>query len=129
MVLCMMDAFTKFVEFDALEDKEAETMGEAIFHKWICRYGTPLESFLDSGKEFRDNLATELYKRLNNELTTTTAYHPQCNAQAEVCNKTIAKYLNSFVDETTLDWEQYWYPWLSLTTPVFICQFKQHRFF
>jgi len=40
----------------------------------------------------------------------TAAYHPQCNAQAEVCNKTIAKYLNSFEDKTTLDWEQYLAP-------------------
>jgi len=65
---------------------------------------------LDNGKEFRNKLATELYKRLNIEHTTTAAYHPQCNAQAEVCNKTIAKYLSSFVDETTLDWEQYLAP-------------------
>jgi len=35
----------------------------------------------------------------------TTAYHPQCNSQAEVANKTIAKYLASFVDSTTLEWE------------------------
>ena len=40
----------------------------------------------------------------------TTAYHPQCNSQAEVANKTIAKYLASFVDSTTLDWEDYLYP-------------------
>jgi hypothetical protein len=55
----------------------------------------------------RNKLATELYKRLNIKHTTTAAYHPQCITQAEVCNKTMAKNLNSFVDETTLDWEQY----------------------
>jgi len=43
MLLSMMDAFTKYVELVALADKEAETTGDAIFHKWICRYGTPLE--------------------------------------------------------------------------------------
>jgi hypothetical protein len=106
----MTDAFTKYVELVALTDKEAETTGEAIFNKWICRYGTPLEIVSDNGKEFRNKLAEELYKRLNIDHTTTAAYHPQCNAQAEVCNKTIAKYLNSFVDETTLDWEQYLAP-------------------
>jgi hypothetical protein len=110
MVLCMTDAFTKYVELVALADKEAETTGEAIFNKWICRYGTPLEIVSDNGKEFRNKLAAELYKRLDIDHTTTAAYHPQCNAQAEVCNKTIAKYLNSFVDETTLDWEQYLAP-------------------
>jgi len=39
--------------------------------------------------------------------STTASYHPQCNSQAEVCNKTIAKYLAAFVDESTLDWEMY----------------------
>jgi hypothetical protein len=34
---------------------------------------------LNNGKEFRNRLATELYKRLNIEHTTTAAYHPQCN--------------------------------------------------
>jgi hypothetical protein len=41
---------------------------------------------------------------------TTSSRHPACNAQAEVANKTIAKYLNSFVDDTTLDWEIYLAP-------------------
>ncbi len=40
----------------------------------------------------------------------TTPYHPQCNAQAEVQNKIIAKYLSSFVDSTTLDWPLYMAP-------------------
>jgi hypothetical protein len=35
------------------------------------------------------------------------SYHPQCNSQAEVCNKTIAKYLAAFVDGSTMDWEIY----------------------
>jgi len=33
----------------------------------------------------------------------TSAYHPQCNSQAEVANKTIAKYLRNAVNTTTLD--------------------------
>jgi len=41
---------------------------------------------------------------------TTSPRHPQCKYQAEVVNKTIAKYLSSFVDDTTLDWELYLAP-------------------
>jgi hypothetical protein len=37
----------------------------------------------------------------------TTPYHLQCNAQAEVQNKVIQKYLAAFVDKTTLDWPLY----------------------
>jgi hypothetical protein len=121
MVLCMTDAFTKYVELVAVADKEAETKGDAIFNKCICRYDTPLEIVSDNGKEFRNKLAAELYKRLDIDHTMTAAYHPQCNVQAEVCNKTIAKYLNSFVDETTLDWEQH------LATMAFSYNTSLHR--
>ena len=104
-ILCMTDAFTKYVELVALPDKEALTITSAIFSKWICRYGLPLELITDQGKEFANKMSAELYELLKMKHQTTSARHPQCNTAAEVCNKTIAKYLNSFVDASTLDWE------------------------
>ena len=109
-ILCMTDAFTKYVELVAVPDKEALTVTSAIFNRWICRYGTPLEIISDQGREFNNKLSAELYELLQLKHQTTSARHPQCNASAEVCNKTIAKYLNSFVNETTLDWELYLAP-------------------
>ncbi len=52
-------------------------------------------------------MAQELFEALDIRHTTTSSYLPQCNSQAEVCNKTIAKYLAAFVDDSTLDWEIY----------------------
>ncbi len=104
-ILCMTDAFTKYVELAALPDKEALTVTSAIFNRWICRYGVPLEVVTDQGREFCNKMSDEMYNLINAKHQTTTARHPQCNAAAEVCNKTIAKYLNSFVDASTLDWE------------------------
>jgi hypothetical protein len=109
-ILCMTDAFTKYVELVAVPDKEALTVTSAIFNRWICRYGTPLEIISDQGREFNNKMSAELYELLQLKHQTTSARHPQCNASAEVCNKTIAKYLNSFVNETTLDWELYLAP-------------------
>ncbi|WP_289460181.1 hypothetical protein, partial [Klebsiella pneumoniae] len=79
----------------------ALTVTSAIFNKWICRFGLPLEIVTDQGREFNNKLSEELYSLLRLHHQTTSARHPQCNSQAEVCNKTIAKYLNSFVDQTT----------------------------
>jgi transposase InsO family protein/ribonuclease HI len=106
-ILCITDAFTKYIELVALPDKEAETVAQALFNRWICRYGSPLQLTTDGGKEFCAKLSEQLYKHMKIEHLTTSPYHPQCNSQAEVVNKTIAKYLSSFVDETTLDWELY----------------------
>ncbi len=52
-------------------------------------------------------MAEQLFRSLDVRHSTTASYHPQCNSQAEVCNKTIAKYLAAFVNESTLDWELY----------------------
>jgi len=41
------------------------------------------------------------------EHTKTTPAHPQCNPLVEVFNKTVKRYLASFVDDTTLDWENF----------------------
>jgi transposase InsO family protein len=97
----MTDACTKYVELVALPDKEALTVTSAIFSKWICRYGLPLELITDQGREFANKMSDELYSLLKLRHQTTSARHPQCNSQVERFNQTIAKYLNSFVDSTT----------------------------
>jgi hypothetical protein len=109
-VLCMTDAFTKYVELVAIPNKEAATVGLQFFNKWICRYGTPLEITTDQGKEFVNKLNKELCQLLQVKHSTTTPAHPQTNATCEVVNKTIAKYLASFTDSSTLDWEKYLAP-------------------
>jgi len=92
----------------AIPNKEAETVEMEIFiHYWICRFGSPVQIHSDNRTDFVNKLNKELFKLLDIKHTTTTPGHPQCNKQAEVFNKTMAKYLASFVDELTLDWEQY----------------------
>ena len=59
-VLCMTDAFTKYVELVAIPNKEAETVGLQFFNRWICRYGVPLEITTDQGREFVNKLNKEL---------------------------------------------------------------------
>jgi transposase InsO family protein len=66
-----------------------------------------LQIHSDNGTEFVKKLNKELFKLLDIKHTTTTPGHPQCNEQVELFNKTMAKYLASFVDGSTLDWEQY----------------------
>ena len=106
-ILSMTDAFTKYAELTVIPAKDAATVAKAIYDRWICRFGCPLQIVTDQGKEFCAKLTEELFRLLDIQHTTTTAYHPQCNSQAEVANKTIAKYLSRVVNETTLDWEDY----------------------
>ena len=109
-VMCITDSFTKYVELVALPDKEAVTVASALFNRWICRFSIPEKICSDGGKEFCNKLSNELYSIMQITRLKTSPYHPQCNSQAETVNKTIQKYLRSFVTTDTLDWEQYLAP-------------------
>jgi hypothetical protein len=127
-ILCVTDAFTKYIELVALPNKEANT-AEAIFDKWICRFGAPLDLVTDQGTEFCAKLSKELFTRLGTTHLTTSSHHPQCNSQAEVANKTIAKYLASFCDDSTLDWELYLAPLMFSYNTSFHQTIKTSPFF
>jgi hypothetical protein len=57
----------------------------------------------DGGKEFVNKLSAELFELLDISHTKMSPAHPQCNTQVEVFNKTVKKFLQSFIDDTTLD--------------------------
>jgi hypothetical protein len=82
----MTDTLTKYVELVPLQNKEATTVAEAIFNKWICHFGAPLDLVTDQGKEFCATVTNDLLKRLGTNHLTTSPHHPQCNSQAEVAN-------------------------------------------
>jgi transposase InsO family protein len=106
-VLCITDAFTKYAVVTKIDNKEAETVAKAVFENWFCKFGIPAQIHTDGGKEFVNKLSAELFKLLNVQHPKTSPYHPQCNSQVEVLNKTVKKYLSSYVDETTLNWQDF----------------------
>jgi hypothetical protein len=62
---------------------------------------------MDGGKEFVNKLSAEMMKLMNVSHTLTSPAHPQCNSRVEVFDKTVKKYLASFVDDTALNWETF----------------------
>jgi len=106
-ILCITDAFTKYAIVCTVDNKEAETVAGKIFEEWFCKFGLPAQIHTDGGKEFVNKLSDELFILLNVDHTKTSPAHPQCNSQVEVFNKTVKKYLSSFTDKTTHDWETF----------------------
>jgi hypothetical protein len=106
-ILCITDAFTKYALVKAIENKEPETVAKAIFSEWFCKFGIPAQIHTNGGNEFVNKLSRELFTLLNIEHTKMTPAHPQCNVQVEVFKKNVKKYLASFMDDTTLDWENF----------------------
>ena len=56
------EAFSKLAELVALPNKEAQTVAEALFNRWICRYGLPEEILSDGGKEFCNDTVNLMLK-------------------------------------------------------------------
>ena len=106
-ILCTTDAFTKYVKLIVIDNKEANTIAEAVFENCVCRYRILMEIVTNGGKEFCSKVSEALMTHMGARHLKTAPYHPQCNSQAEVANKTIANYLSKYVDKTTLDWELY----------------------
>jgi transposase InsO family protein len=112
-ILCITDAFTKYAVVTKIDNKDAETVAKAIFNNWFCKFGIPAQVHTDGGKEFVNKLSAEMFELLNVQHSKTSPYHPQCNSQVEVFNKTVKKYLASYVDDSTLNWDE-WLPALML---------------
>jgi hypothetical protein len=82
-------------------------VARAIFENWFCKFGIPAQLHTDGEKEFVNKLSAKLFELLNAQHSKTSPYHPQCNSQVEVFNKTVNKYLASSIDETTLNWQDF----------------------
>ena len=106
-MLYSTDALTKYALATSIQNKNDETVADAIFKEWFCKFGIPTQIHTDGGKEFINNFSAEKMDFMNVSHTKTSPAHPQCNAQVEVFNKTVKKYLASFVGDTALNWETF----------------------
>jgi hypothetical protein len=109
-VLVITDAFSKLTHLRAIQDKSAPTVAQAILDHYLYVFGIPDFIITDQGKEFCNELQKCIWDDLCIEHKTTTPYHPQCNGQAEVFNRTMASYLTTALADAeacSLDWELY----------------------
>ena len=118
-IMVMTDAFTKYVVVAAIPNKEAETVADTFFKEWISRFACPKILVSDNGKEFCNNIMDRICKLMHIERRKTSPYHPQTNSSAERFNRSAIKYMQTILDNATLDWEKWLVPlMLSYNTQV-----------
>jgi hypothetical protein len=64
-ILCITDAFTKYAVVTSIQNKNAETVADAIFKEWFCKFGIPAQIHTDRGKEFVNKLLAEMMELMN----------------------------------------------------------------
>jgi hypothetical protein len=60
IIMCITDGFSNFSDLISIPDKCAETKANALFTRWLCRHGLPLEIVSDQGKEFCNEIVEKL---------------------------------------------------------------------
>jgi transposase InsO family protein len=76
-ILCITDAFTKYVVVTTISNKAAQTVATAVFQQWFCKFGILVQIHTDGGKEFVNKLMAKLCELLNVQHSKMTPYHPQ----------------------------------------------------
>ena len=127
-VMVITDSFTKYVELVALPNKQAGTVAKVIVDTWVTYYSKPAEILTDGGKEFANKLLNSICLELGVLHKQTSPYHPQCNAQVEVFNRTMRHYLQNGLSSPYLDWEDLFPLFVSATIPTYPKQRGKHHF-
>ena len=97
------DALTRYTFTDAMPDKTAITVAKS-FVKFINTFGCPHQLVTDQGKEFLNNVLSELNKLYNIQHNVVTAYRPSANGLVESKNKQIISILRMLVADAPTDW-------------------------
>ena len=117
-IMVMTDAFSKYVELEAIENKSAETCARVFFERWLCRHTAPLYVCSDRGKEWINHVMDLVCELWGVTRLRTSAFHPATNSSAEVYNKSLIKYMRAMLDkDKTTDWES----WLAPAALAFNC--------
>ena len=75
-IVFAIDYFRKWSEGKALKDKSAGSVARFLF-EFICRHGCIDIQVNDQGREFVNQVSTELHRLTGVEQRMTSAYHPQ----------------------------------------------------
>lgn len=87
--LTMIDRQSRWTEAIPLQDIMAETVSDAFYSHWVCRFGVPSRITTDQGRQFESQLFHQLTTLLGIQRNRTTAYHPQSNGCVERWHRTL----------------------------------------
>jgi transposase InsO family protein len=88
-LVTVVDRFTRWPVAIPTTNIQAETVAQALLSGWIQTFGIPSSLTTDRGRQFESALWECLTRWLGISHRTTTAWHPQANAQVERFHRTL----------------------------------------
>lgn len=101
-----VDYLTKWVITKAVPTADSKELVDFLVHRVVLQHGAPNFLISDRGKCLTLGFSKTLYKAMQTNHLTTTAYHPQCNGLVERFNHTFAEMLSIYVNTSHADWDE-----------------------
>ena len=99
LILVVICWFSKYVEAISIPNKQGIIVANALVKGIFCRHGIPKQVLSDQGKEFINNILSEVYKLLGINQLKICTYHPSLNGTVERFNRTLGDLIAMFVND------------------------------
>ena len=106
-LLVLTDHFSKFFQVYPTTNKSAKTAADQLYNDFVLRYGLPGKILHEQGREFENNLFSQLSKYYSIKQLRTTPYHTQTNGQTERMNQTILAMLKTLPEHHKTQWKNH----------------------
>ena len=120
-ILTFVDAVTKYMEFDLLNEIMAEKVTESILKTLVMRYGIGLTLITDNGRQFIANILKDCCESLGIVQSQTLAYNPRANL-VERYHKTLETHIRSGMIQNDAKFDEW-----DLYTPYAVMAMNQQH--
>jgi len=84
---------------------DATHVAHLFFNEIVRLHGFPKSILLDMDVKFMGHFSCNLWKKMDTQLSYSSAYHPQTDGQIEVVNRILGNLLRSLVGENSKMWD------------------------
>lgn len=102
-VITIKDHASKLIMVEPTKSKSAEE-ATIVLWRWICTYGPPKKMMSDQGRQFVNDVITNLLSTFCIQHKITSPYHPETNGATEIINKMVTNCLRKLVKENPNNW-------------------------
>ena len=106
-IMTVIDSFTRYVIAAPIRNKTALSVARVLVNEVLLKYGMPWTILSDQGREFQNELMTEICRLMNIKRLKTTAYMPSTNGKIERRHRSPNEMMAKAVDVKQNRWTEF----------------------